>query len=223
MDEGKKVMKIGIFDSGIGGLSIAKYVWDNFINKDDMGIPLKNSIGSIATLCDMTKYIEEIQNHIGEKNQKTIISKDSEVESPSEFVMEEHLEEFLEQNWSQTELSKKYDIYQDEENFGQQFPTDTGPIDILAISKDEKEVLVVELKKGRASDSVVGQIQRYMGYVTEFVAEDNQQVKGVIIALDEDQRIKFALKVAPNIEFYRYEVKFDLIKEWDKSIEVENQ
>ena len=111
-------------------------------------------------------------------------------------------------------LSQNYDIVEEDgDKIGKQYPTDTGPIDILAISKDKKEVLVVELKKGRASDSVVGQIQRYMGYVTEFVAEDNQQVKGVIIALDEDQRIKFALKVAPNIEFYRYEVKFDLIKE----------
>ena len=90
-------------------------------------------------------------------------------------------------------MGKKYDIYKDEENSGQQFPTDTGPIDILAISKDKKEVLVVELKKGRASDAVVGQIQRYMGYITEFITEDTQQVKGIIIALDEDQRIKFAL------------------------------
>jgi len=30
--------------------------------------------------------------------------------------------------------------------------------------------------------------------------------------LEDDLRIKRALKVAPNIEFYRYEVKFDLIK-----------
>jgi len=37
-------------------------------------------------------------------------------------------------------------------------------IDILAVSKDQKELLVVELKKGRASDVVVGQIQRYMGF-----------------------------------------------------------
>ena len=130
-----------------------------------------------------------------------------------ELSDEKHLEDFLVANWSQTPLGKKYDIYKDEENFGQQFPTDTGPIDILAISKDNKEVLVVELKKGRASDSVVGQIQRYMGYVTEFVAEEYQVVKGVIIALEEDQRIKFALKVAPNIDFYRYQVKFDLIQE----------
>ena len=55
-----------------------------------------------------------------------------------------------------------------------------------------------------------------MVYATEFIAEDTQQVKGIIIALDEDQRIKFALKVAPNIDFYRYEIKFNLIKEWEE-------
>lgn len=54
--------------------------------------------------------------------------------------------------------------------------------DVLAISKDKQEVLVVELKKGRASDSVVGQIQRYMGYVAEEVA-DSTGYKDANIAL----------------------------------------
>ena len=44
-------------------------------------------------------------------------------------------------------------------------------MDILAISKDQKELLVVELKKGRASDVVVGQVQRYMGYALDELAE----------------------------------------------------
>lgn len=80
------------------------------------------------------------------------------------FALEKHLEEFLVQNWHQTELGIKYNIYEEEgELVGQQYPTDTGPIDILAISKDKTELLVVELKKGRASDAVIGQIQRYMG------------------------------------------------------------
>jgi restriction system protein len=39
---------------------------------------------------------------------------------------------------------------------GQQYLTDTGPMDIFAISKDKKELLVVELKKGRASDELKG-------------------------------------------------------------------
>ena len=83
---------------------------------------------------------------------------------------------------------------------------------ILAISKDKKTLLVVELKRGRASDRVVGQIQRYMGYVKDELAEADQQVKGVIIALEDDLRIRRALSVAQNIEFYRYQLSFKLNK-----------
>jgi len=90
--------------------------------------------------------------------------------------------------------------------------SDTGPLDILAISKDKQTLLVIELKKGRASDSVVGQIQRYMGYVQETLLEDFQQVKGIIIALEDDLRIRRALSVANNIEFYRYKINFKLFK-----------
>ena len=114
-------------------------------------------------------------------------------------------------NWSSTPLGRTHDLYETEESGGQQFPTDTGPIDLLAISKDKQELLVVELKQGRASDAVVGQIQRYMGYVLEEIAEDHQRVKGVIIALDDDKRIRRALQIAQGIDFYRYEVKFSLI------------
>ena len=90
--------------------------------------------------------------------------------------------------------------------------TDTGPLDILAVSKDRKTLLVVELKKGRASDAVVGQSLRYMGYVQDELAEENQTVRGIIIALEDDQRIRRALKMAPSVEFYRYEISFKLVK-----------
>ena len=53
---------------------------------------------------------------------------------------------------------------------------------------------------------------RRCGHGAEEIADEHQRVRGVIIALEDDLRIKRALKVAPNIEFYRYEVKFDLIK-----------
>ena len=127
------------------------------------------------------------------------------------FALERHLEDFLIANWKQTEISKNYDIYEDDELFGQQFPTDTGPIDILAISKDKKELLVIELKKGRASDSVVGQIQRYMGYIKSEFLETDQKVRGIIIALEEDLKLKRALSVTTDIEFYRYKINFELI------------
>ena len=62
------------------------------------------------------------------------------------------------------------------------------------------------------SDSVVGQIQRYMGYVKDELAEADQVVKGAIIGLEDDLKIKRALSVTNNIEFYRYQVSFKLFK-----------
>ena len=70
----------------------------------------------------------------------------------------------------------------------------------------------MELKRGRVSDVVVGQIQRYMGYVQEELAEANQIVKGVIIGSDNDLRIKRALVVTKNIEFFKYQISFKLVK-----------
>jgi restriction system protein len=179
-----------------------------------MSDALKNSTGAIATYCTITRYAAEIDSLIGGNRPPTLISTDSTVEDPSNFALEKHLEDFLVENWKQSELGKHYDIYEEEgELVGQQYPSDTGPIDILAISKDKKSLLVVELKKGRASDNVVGQIQRYMGYVKEELAEENQSVKGAIIALDDDLRIKRALSVTNNIDFYRYEISFKLKKQ----------
>jgi restriction system protein len=183
------------------------------IERSSMTSELKHSTGSIGTVSNVSKYADELESLLAGNRPATLISTDETVEDPAVFALEQHLEDFLVQNWSQTELGKNYDIYQEDgELVGQQYPTDTGNIDILGISKNKKELLVVELKKGRASDSVVGQIQRYMGYVIDELAEKDQKVKGIIIALEDDLRIKRALKVANNIDFYRYRVSFNLFR-----------
>ena len=52
-----------------------------------------------------------------------------------------------------------------------------------------------------------------MGYIKNELAEHNQSVKGVIIALeDDDLKLQRALSVTSNIEFYRYEVSFRLFQ-----------
>lgn len=187
--------------------------YNKSISRDGMSQSLKYSTGAIGTISDNTKHAEEIERLIGDERPATLISTDQTVEDPSVFALENHLEDFLFQNWKQTELGKTYEIYEDENGTGKQYVTDdNGRIDILAISKDKKELLVVELKKGRASDVVVGQVQRYMGYVKEVIAEKNQTVKGIIIALEDDQKLKRALSVASNIEFYKYQVSFKLYK-----------
>ncbi len=188
--------------------------WFNAIlEKESLSDTLRGSMGSSGTVCEISRHSDEIESLISGTASPQIISNDNTIESINEFALEKHLEDFLVKNWKQTELGKDYDIYQEDgELVGQQYPTDTGPIDLLAISKDKKSILVVELKKGRVSDHVVGQIQRYMGYVKSELCEPNQSVKGVIIGLEDDLKIKRALSVTTNIEFYRYQISFKLVK-----------
>lgn len=187
--------------------------FEQTIARADMSESLRGATGSIATVSNISTHAEELESLLSGKTQSTIISNDSMIEDPSVFALEKHLEDFLEHNWFHTELGKKYDIYEEEgERVGRQYPSDTGPIDILAISKDKKELLVVELKRGRVTDAVVGQIQRYMGYVKDELAEGDQIVKGAIIGFEDDIKIHRALSVAPNIDFYTYKIQFNLEK-----------
>lgn len=188
-------------------------IWLNVtIDRAAMSEALRNSTGSIGTASNITKHAGEIEKLLGGVSAPKLISTDATVEDASSFALEEHLEEFLMKHWPHTELGKDYDIYEEDGVKAQQYQTDTGPLDILAISKDKKRLLVVELKKGRASDAVVGQTLRYMSFVKEELAEDGQTVLGVIIAHEDDQRIRRALTMTPNIVFYRYKVSFNLVK-----------
>ena len=182
------------------------------IERAAMSEALRNSTGSIGTVSNITQHREELEKLLGGVSAPKLISTDASVEDPSAFALEEHLEDFLVKNWPNTELGKDYEIYEEDGVKAQQYQTDTGPLDILAISKDKKRLLVVELKKGRASDAVVGQTLRYMSFVQDELAEEDQTVLGVIIAQEDDQRIRRALTMIPKIIFYRYQVSFKLMK-----------
>jgi restriction system protein len=182
------------------------------ILRSAMSEALQNSTGSVGTVSNITNYREEIERLLVSAP-TVIIASDPTVEDPVAFAMEKHLEAFLVANWKQTELSREFSIYEEEgEPVGQQYATDAGPIDILAISKDRKRLLVVELKRGRATDVVVGQVLRYMGYIKEQIAEEFQTVEGAIIALEDDQKLRWALAVVPSVSFYRYQISFKLVR-----------
>ena len=182
------------------------------IDRSAMSDGLRHSTGSIGTVSDISRHREEIESLIGGAAAPRLIATDGTVEDPAAFALEEHLEEFLVKNWAHTELGKDYDIYEEDGEKAHQYQTDTGPLDILAISKDRKRLLVVELKKGRASDAVVGQTLRYMSFVQDELAEEGQTVLGVVIAQEDDPKVRRALMMTPNISFYRYQVSFNLMK-----------
>jgi restriction system protein len=187
---------------------------DVAIAREAMSEALRNSTGSIGTVSNVSSYATEIETFLKSMPASpVIVASDPVIEDPATFAMEKHLEAFLVANWDHTELGSGYTIFEEDgAKVGQQYPTDAGPIDILAISKDRKRLLVVELKRGRATDVVVGQALRYMGFVKSEIAEPDQLVEGVIIALEDDQKLRWALTVVPNLSFFRYEIRFKLVK-----------
>jgi restriction system protein len=192
-----------------------KVQWlETSVDRAKMSSSLRHSTGSGGTVSDISHYWQELEVLLGDTSpQPPIISTDPEIEDALAFAMEKHLEVFLVENWDKTILSKEFSIFEEDgEQTGPQYATDAGPIDILAISKNKKRLLVVELKRGRASDAVVGQVLRYMGFVKEQIAEPGQVVEGVIIALEDDQKMRWALLSVPSISFYRYELSFKLVK-----------
>jgi len=125
------------------------------------------------------------------------------------FYMEKQLEDFLIYNWEKTELGKKYDLIIEEGVLvSQQYKTDIGLIDILATEKESKHYVVIELKKNQTSDETIGQLARYMGWISENKHDDN--VKGVVIAGSYDRKLDYALKIMQNIDVFIYEVDFKL-------------
>ncbi|RMH79110.1 MAG: DUF1016 family protein [Calditrichaeota bacterium] len=136
--------------------------------------------------------------------------------APSEqsFGLERHLHEFLRDNWELTELGQEWEIYSEpgDDIAGYEYPTDVGRIDILARHKHRPEWLVIELKRNQSTDQTVGQVLRYMGWVSRNLAEKGESVRGMIISRTVDKALLYAVEVVGNdrISVMQYEVQFRL-------------
>jgi restriction system protein len=126
---------------------------------------------------------------------------DGAVEDYDSFGLEKHLEEFIVSNFK-TIFKGELLMYEDGTGAdGQQYETNIiGRIDILAFEPKSNSFVVIELKKGSTSDQVVGQTLRYMGWVKDKLCKDGQVVKGLIICLESDPKLDYAIKMINNID-----------------------
>lgn len=125
-----------------------------------------------------------------------------------EFPLEKYLEDFIVRNWDSIDFGEELKLYIDEEGVpAQQYPTFEGYIDILAKDKDDNFV-VIELKKSRSDQKVVGQILSYVGWVKRNLSE-NGKVRGVIIVADSNNALMDAVStVSDFISIKHYKVDF---------------
>lgn len=117
------------------------------------------------------------------------------------FRLEKELIDFLAKNISVIEDGLR--LHEKE------YPTDAGRIDILCTDR-KGDFVVIETKKGRESDKVVGQISRYMGWVKLKMANQNQSVRGIIITNEPDEQLSYAVAPHGNMKLKYYKVKFEL-------------
>lgn len=154
---------------------------------------------------------------IGESRYKTLVDEadgeavEEDIENQTEFVLERYLEDFIVTNFDNI-FKGQLTLYVDPEEkvIGQQYATDVGIIDVLAQEPSTNSFVVIELKKGRGSDRIIGQTLRYMGWVSENLCKDGQSVKGLIICRDADIRLSYALKTIDNITVKYYQIDFKL-------------
>lgn len=133
------------------------------------------------------------------------------IEDPNEFVLEKYLEEFIVSNFKAI-FQGQLKIYRNtEKDEGQQYDTnEIGRIDILATEPATNSFIVIELKKGRPSDQVIGQTLRYMGWVKQNLCTNGQTVRGLVICREPDPRLSYALEVTNDIDVRYYNVSFEL-------------
>lgn len=185
----------------------------NFLSVDWQVAPRDKAFPGVVfpmhTLSELSE--ESFRNFEG--GQVPIVSPTSSepaLEDPNEFVLEKYLEDFIVTNFA-TIFRNELRIFQDADgNDGQQYGTDIGPIDILAQTRSGDSFVVIELKKGRPSDQVVGQVLRYMGWVKKNLCSKGEAVKGLVICRESDPKLSYALEMTNNIDVRYYSVAFKL-------------
>jgi hypothetical protein len=135
-------------------------------------------------------------------------------------ILESQLEEYIIDHFD--ELFPGWRIYDEastsiklpkpeKRSTGMQYKTDAGNIDILCLDPDENFV-VIELKRSKAPDRVVAQLDRYMEWVERHLIQQDQAVRGLIIAKSLDKRLAYTLKRRQDIDLWAYNLQLQFDK-----------
>ena len=106
----------------------------------------------------------------------------------------------------------KLSVYEKREDFyGRQYPTHDGRIDILTVD-EVGNYHVIELKKDKGYGQVFDQMNRYIKWVKEHKATDNQKVYGIICLKNPDKATVQQIKENEGIRLFEYAITYQEIK-----------
>jgi hypothetical protein len=146
--------------------------------------------------------------------EEDIIEEESDTSEGAEmrFPLEKYLEHFIVDNWDSIDFGEPLELYREDDGTpGQQYTTDVGIIDILA--KDKKgNFVVIELKRGKSSQHVMGQVLAYIGWVRRNLATEGQGVRGIVIVSEGNEALLEAQKeISDKVAVKYYRVNLEII------------
>jgi hypothetical protein len=121
---------------------------------------------------------------------------------------EKALEEMLVREWSRTAFAELGVELADPAQHGRpcrQVLTPVNAIDLLGYHRGRKEWWVIELKHGRPADEVVGQVSRYLGWVTAECARRGETATGAIVARDANQKLRYAVRANSRLSLWTWD------------------
>ena len=196
-------------------------LWPDFARGADIGsryAQINELLGRLAANLEMDFWtLDSFWWFVLEPQPETLPQPVLETSSPvtqsgGRFALERQLEEFLLENWERTPLAQEWVVFStpDDPEAGNQYPTDVGRIDILAVHKTQPRFLVIELKRNQSTDQTIGQTLRYLGWVKKHLAQNGQSVEALIIAHQIEKEARYAISILPNVKMMTYEVEFRL-------------
>lgn len=199
-----KIKKHGFSSTNpeLGGWSITK-----------TGAFFSETKGTTTTDINLAKAVIAHPNLLSCRNKTEAKMRASEISSgdarKNNLVdFEDSLQNYISNNWEEIPFGEDWKIYNRSLfSKGKYNTREIGEIDLLAKHKTMPKWLIIELKKDHSSDATVGQTLRYMGWVKENLAEENETVEGLIIAGTADPRIQYALKCLKNVSLKIYQLK----------------
>ncbi len=158
---------------------------------------------------DPLPIYEKLESNQHEELEDEVQAIEEDIIESKEFAYEKDLQNFLAKNLYIIE--EGLTLYEQEEINGIEYPAGGRFIDILAVDKQNNYV-VIELKVARGYDRTIGQLLRYMGWIRQELADQEQLVRGVIVASNISTDLKLASSSLNYIELFEYKLSFSLEK-----------
>lgn len=115
-------------------------------------------------------------------------------------LRESAIEDYIVEHWGETPFAAAgVDLHD------RQYAIPTGVVDLVGWQRKRKAWWIIELKRGKAEDRVVGQLLRYSGWFRKEALRPKESLRGVILAREASNKLRYAVGEIPHAEVWTFD------------------